>query len=249
MKNARIFFAKSGPCKYISHLDLNRVMLRAVSKSGVDVWRTEGFNQHAYITFALPLSLGYASTCESMDFRLNNDDEDMTAVPERLNACLPEGLRVLRCAEAVHKPAAIVSASYDISLEPMNEGEISTEELSAKLTEFLAQPEIIVPKKTKKGMKDVDLKGYILACDVIPSDQAPLSKGSCRQGRLRDIQIDRADRRVTDEVRFTLTLPAGGELNINPSLFTGALAGYCGVELYADVTRSGIYMEGGEPFE
>ena len=221
MKNARIFFSKSGACKYISHLDLNRVMLRAVGKSGIDVWRTEGFNQHAYITFALPLSLGYASLCESMDFRLNNDDEDMSAVPDRLNACLPEGLRVLRCAEAVHKPADIVSASYDIVLEPMTAGEISAEELSAKLSEFIAQPEIIVPKKTKKGMKDVDLKGYILACDLIPGDS----------------------------VRFKLSLPAGGELNINPSLFIGALAEYCSVQLHADVTRTGIYMQGGEDFE
>ena len=27
MKNVRVFFEKHGPCKYISHLDTNRVML------------------------------------------------------------------------------------------------------------------------------------------------------------------------------------------------------------------------------
>lgn len=220
MKSVRIFFSKDGPAKYISHLDLNRVMLRALSLSRIDVWRTEGFHQHAYITFALPLSLGYASTCESMDFRLNNDDEDMAAVPARLNACLPEGIRVLSCAEAVHKPADIVSASYDIVLEPMEDGDISAEELFSKLNEFVAQPEIIVSKKTKKGAKDVDLKGYILDCKVHPGET----------------------------VRLSLTLPAGGTLNINPSLFVGALSDYAGVELYADVTRTGIYMDGGEDF-
>ena len=94
MKNVRIFFAKDGPAKYISHLDLNRVMLRALGMSRIPVWRTEGFHQHAYITFALPLSLGYASTCESMDFRLTEDDTDMSDIPDRLNAYLPEGIRV-----------------------------------------------------------------------------------------------------------------------------------------------------------
>ncbi len=221
MKNARVFFEKYGPCRYISHLDLNRVMLRAVLKSGIEVWHTEGFHQHVYITFALPLSLGFASTCESMDFRLLDDNEDMSAVPEKLNACLPEGLRVLSCREAVNKPAAIVSAAYDIRIEPMNDGEISSEELYSKLNEFLAQPEIIVEKKTKKGMKNVDLKGYILACEVEESDP----------------------------VQLTLTLPAGGSLNINPTLLINALGEYAGAELYADVTRTGIYMEEGRPFE
>ena len=221
MKNARVFFEKFGPCRYISHLDLNRVMLRAVGKSGLNVWHTEGFHQHAYITFALPLSLGFASTCESMDFRLLNDDEDMDAVPERLNACLPEGLRVLRCAEAVRKPAAIASAVYDIRIEPMNDNEISNKELYDQLEAFLSQPQIIVEKKTKKGMKNVDLKAYILACET----------------------------EEDDPVRLCLKLPAGGSLNINPALFITALGEYAGAALYADVTRTAIETQEGEPFE
>ena len=220
MKNVRVFYEKNGPCKYISHLDTNRVMLRAVGKSRLNIWYTEGFNRHAYITFALPLSLGFGSTCESMDFRILDDGEDLSAIPERLNACLPEGIRVYRCAEAVHKPAAIESACYEIILEPMKENEISFEELSDKLGSFLALPEIIVQKKTKKGMKDVDLKPYILAYE----------------------------RHEGEKVAFSLTLPAGTTLNINPNLLIGALADYAGVELYADITRTGIFMQGGADF-
>ena len=221
MKNARVFFEKTGPARYISHLDLNRVMLRAIAKSGLNIWHTEGFHQHAYITFAQPLSLGFSSCCESMDFRLLNDDEDMAAVPARLNACLPDGLRVLRCAEAVHKPADIVFASYEILIEPMHDGEISPEELYSQLNDFLALPAIMADKKTKKGIKQVDLKQYLLAF-------------SAQQG---------------DPVRLSLTLPAGGSLNINPTLFITALSGTVGVELYADTARTGIYVQGGDSFE
>ena len=220
MKNVRIFYSKDGACKYISHLDTNRVMLRAVGKSRLNIWHTEGFHQHAYITFALPLSLGFASVCESMDFRILDDEEDLSAIPERMNACLPEGIRVFRCAEAVHKPAAIESAKYDVCLEPMNGGELSCEELSNKLNEFLCLPEIITQKKTKKGMKDVDLKPYILAYEPIEGEK----------------------------VRFSLTLPAGPSLNINPNLLLNAFAESIGTELYADITRVGIYIKGGEDF-
>ncbi|MBQ6499665.1 MAG: DUF2344 domain-containing protein [Ruminococcus sp.] len=219
MKNVRVFFEKHGPCKYISHLDTNRVMLRAIGKSRLNIWYTEGFNRHAYITFALPLSLGFASTCESMDFRILDDDEDLSSVPERLNACLPEGIRVYRCIESVHKPADIESAEYDITLEDTS-GNISAKELSDKLNAFLELPEILVDKKTKKGMKQVDLKQYIL--DFSMKDP--------------------------EKTSFTLTLPAGATLNINPNLLINAFAEYVSAELYADITRTGVYIKGGEDF-
>ena len=220
MKNVRVFYRKFGPCKYISHLDTNRVMIRAIGKSRLNIWRTEGFNQHAYITFALPLSLGFGSECESMDFRVLDDNEDLSAIPDRLNSCLPEGIRVFRCAESVHKPAAIDSAKYAVSLEPMTEGEISFEELKEKLTAFVDLPEIIVQKKTKKGMKDVDLKPYILSFEM-------------REG---------------EKAAFELTLPAGSTLNINPNLLINAFADSIGIELYADITRVGIFTKDGEDF-
>lgn len=219
MKNVRVFFEKNGACKYISHLDLNRVMLRAIGKSQLDIWHTEGFHRHAYITFALPLSLGYASVCESMDFRMLDDDADLSVVPEQLNRCLPDGIRVFRCAEARCKPADIDSAVYEVQIEPMNAEDIPIEELYKQLNDFLTQPEILVQKKTKKGVKDINLKEYILSC------------------------------RFGDGGAMTLRLPAGPTVNINPSLLLNAFSDYCGFELHAGVTRTGVFTKEGEPFE
>ena len=66
----RVFYTKTGRLKYISHLDVNRLMQRALKRSGLPVWYSEGFNPHIYITFALPLALGLESRYEIMDFRL-----------------------------------------------------------------------------------------------------------------------------------------------------------------------------------
>ena len=84
----------------------------------------------------------------------------------------------------------------------------------------LASSEIIVEKKTKKGMKNIDLKPYILSFEP-------------RDG---------------DRVSFDLKLPAGSTLNINPNLLIGAFADQLGIELYADITRAAIYTKGGEEF-
>ena len=92
MKNVRVWFKKDDECRYISHLDLNRVMIRAIQKSGLPVWRTEGFNVHPYITFSLPLSLGFRGERESMDMRILDDNFNRETMKEDLNNCLPHGL-------------------------------------------------------------------------------------------------------------------------------------------------------------
>ena len=58
MRCVRVWFHKTGPIRYISHLDLMRTMTRAIRRSRIPLWYTEGFNPHPYMTFALPLSLG-----------------------------------------------------------------------------------------------------------------------------------------------------------------------------------------------
>ncbi len=88
----RAVFEKKDRAKYISHLDLNRCMQRTFKRSGLPVWYTEGFNPHIYITFALPLSLGYESSVEIMDFNMTEEvSEKETA--DKLNKAMPEGLK------------------------------------------------------------------------------------------------------------------------------------------------------------
>ena len=65
----RVYFTKTGEASYISLLDLQRVMQRALKRSGLPVWYTLGFNPHIYMTFAAPLSLGQESLCETVDFK------------------------------------------------------------------------------------------------------------------------------------------------------------------------------------
>ena len=55
MFKARMKFAKEGRAKYISHLDLMHAMQRSMARCQMPLWFTEGFNQHAYVSVALPL--------------------------------------------------------------------------------------------------------------------------------------------------------------------------------------------------
>ncbi|MBQ8927319.1 MAG: DUF2344 domain-containing protein [Oscillospiraceae bacterium] len=154
MKDYRIVFEKTGVMRYISHLDLNRCMIRAVRRSGLPAWYTEGFHPHLYLMFPLALSLGAESLCEVMDLRLTQEVPE-TDILTRLNAALPEGLRAVSVGEPQHEAQDITGARYEVILQG--------EALSDLWEAFLSQEQILVEKKTKKGRKEVDIAPLITA--------------------------------------------------------------------------------------
>ena len=99
MHKHRLLFTKTGRASYISHLDLMRTFPRAFLRAGLDAKQTAGFNQHTFVSIALPLSLGYSSRCELLEFELLSD-VPLSEVPARMNAVLPEGIEVLCCYES-----------------------------------------------------------------------------------------------------------------------------------------------------
>ena len=158
MIRVRAVFEKKGRAKYISHLDLNRCMLRTFRRSGLPIWYTEGFNPHPYYSFALALSLGYESGCEILDFNLN-ENIPFDVIRDKLNAVMPEGMRVVSVAEQKMKITHIAKAEYSFSLFSEN-----TSELLKDINELFESDQILVDKKTKKGIKTVDIKPETEVC-------------------------------------------------------------------------------------
>ena len=146
MRSVRVFFKKTGNMKFISHLDLNRFMIRVVRMSKIPVWYSEGFNPHPYITFALPLSLGFESEYEAMDIRLDDDEFSNDAVYAALKNILPDGLELMSCADPVMKAGDISYAEFLIDFERSI--------FKDDIIKFLSAPEILADKKTKKGTKN-----------------------------------------------------------------------------------------------
>lgn len=94
MREIRLRFSKTGRAKYISHLDINRAFSRAFARANINLWFTEGFNPHPYMSFSLPLSLGVESMCENVDIRLLDDDISNEEIKIKMNSVLPEGINI-----------------------------------------------------------------------------------------------------------------------------------------------------------
>lgn len=210
--NLRLWFNKKGYSKYISHLDVTRLMQRAFTRADIPIWYTQGFNPHPYMTFALPLALGCESVCESMDFRVIKDKfTSMQDIKNRLNAVLPKEIQITEVSEPILDPKVITHAVYEAYL---SDDDITAEKIKSALDEMLSLDEIKVMKKTKRGLSEFDLKPHL-----------DIKETSIKDG----------------EVYIKLKLPAGNILNVNASLVFDKLGEILGKKLdYVMITRVSV---------
>lgn len=162
MPEYRLRFSKTGRVRFLSHLDLMRTFQRAFLRAGMHIRHTEGFHPHAFVSIALPLSLGYASRCELLEFGLP-EGEGAEGIPERLNAVLPEGIQVLDCYEAARSVKALTWVEYAVTL---HYDRPAAGEAAQALEELLGRESLVVrksSKKAKRGFTEVDLIPLIRA--------------------------------------------------------------------------------------
>lgn len=196
MRCVRIWFKKMGMSRYVSHLDLMRAMTRTVRRAKLPLWYTEGFNPHPYMTFALPLSLGMESLCESMDVRIEGDITN-EGIYDLLKGAMPPGIELTDVTDPIHDPKEITFGKFDILFDT----DKSAEKLAELIKNMLAQESLIVQKLGKKGrhkvLKDIDLLEHIKEYSVGV---------------------------MGERVKLSVTLPAGSTTNINPSLLADEIS-------------------------
>lgn len=159
MREVRLRFSKEGRLKYISHLDINRAMSRALSRAEIPLWYTEGFNPHPYMSFSLPLSLGVESQCESVDLRIVGDISNHE-IKNRLNDVLPQGMRILDVYDDFRDSSEIAFSDYVYKLQFDDNASALN-----KIKSVFESKEILALKKGKKGkkriLKETDIKQFI----------------------------------------------------------------------------------------
>lgn len=212
----RLNYEKTENARYISHLDFVRVLNRTIRRSNLPITYTEGFNPHPVMVVAMPIGVGITSSNEYIDIDFDeNPGEDV--VFERFKNTFPEGILVKQAklkTDTMPSFKALDEARYICELETHGVSEID-------LNGFLSQDKIIVSKKTKSSVKDVDIKNDIKQISL-------LEKGE-------------------NYFKFSLCVPAGNTYNLKPELVFTAMAAYQNFELvFVKVHRTNLYAQGKE---
>ena len=193
-------FYKHEQVMFVSHLDMQRLFQRAFRRADLPLAYSNGFNPHPLLSFATALSVGYTSDCEYFDVMLT-EYVSPAEFERRVNAVLPQGVHIV--------------VEYDIELE--FDGSVPREAFYAAVDEILNGGEIIVSKKTKGGIKDVDIRPMLLGLSV--------SEFGGRTAKLR--------------LRGKLTAEGG----LSPELLLGAFYKKLGTSANSSVNRRNIEMD------
>ena len=197
-----IRFQKTGVICYTSHLDIMKVFKRSFKRAGIRLAYSQGFNPHPKMGFAQPLSLGYESLDEYIEFETADvaaGECQMSAseILERMRALMPEGLELLSIEEATHPKtlaANTVSAEYriEIPVKGQDRGSLSSDP-RVLWQDYMGQTEILAFKKQKK-------KKALVQVDIRP--------------KIREILFYPFE----EELRIETTLDSGSDSNLSPEL-------------------------------
>lgn len=149
-------FEKMGRMSWFSHLDLQNTMQRALRRAQLPVAYSQGFNPHVLTSFATALSVGCQSRGEVMEVEMAGEISP-EEFAEKLNACLPDGLKVRRCAPVPDSAPALMAkvaeAGYDITAP--------NADLTQAVEAFLKSEEVMVEKRSKTKTRLVNIRPMV----------------------------------------------------------------------------------------
>ncbi len=206
MRNVRLIYKKQGRARYISHLDINRLFSRVLKRSGLPIWYTEGFNPHIFVTFALPLSLGFVSEYDICDFRLDDESISNEKVLETLKDAFPNSIEVVNVIDPVMKVKELTYAEYNVKIS-------CDKQMAEKLKELLNAEKIIVEKTTKhKKTQTLDVKPKIKRMEITEDEDGILVYLLLPAGSIENINPTIIFEKAWESVDFEITSVIRGKL-------------------------------------
>ncbi len=156
-------FSKTGRLRFVSHLDLQRFLLRALNRTRLDLAFSQGFNPHPLLSLAGALAMGYESEYEVFEVRINGEMSREAAL-ETMRAALPPDLYIkdvkLRPDNHPSMMSLVKMADYTISFPD------GFDAVRRGAEAFWNSPSVMGIRKTKSGEKEVDVRALCKGLEI-----------------------------------------------------------------------------------
>lgn len=229
----RAKFARGEELKYISHLDTMRIFERALRRAPIPIKYSGGFNPRPLLVFGLPLAVGMTSEAEYADFE-TSEKVCPGYFMASLNRQMPKGLEILAAVERqgdANIMAEVEAALYDVTLFSEHPGFPEKAETQLKL--LLGRKEIIVQKRSKQGLRDVDIRPLILKAEAEKLELTGGTAAGTEGGALYGANL-------------SLLVLAGSRANLNPKLLVDGLdRDMDSAVLFSRIHRRELYIKKG----
>jgi len=169
-RRVEISYSKRGQAKYFGHLELVKILLRALKRAGIPLVFTQGFHPKPKIGFEDPLPIGIESDREYFYLILSPEISCQKLV-RAINVKLPDGLKVIGCQPATvpkNRSGMTNISEYQIKIK---DGFLDPDKLKC----FEKSSEFMVIQSPHKGKpKQIDLKPAVLNIRLLDSERLAL---------------------------------------------------------------------------
>ena len=164
VERVRLRFSKTGAMRFLSHLELLNIFIRAARRAGLPVRHSQGFHPHPKFSFASALSVGVESWAEYADLELSSPC-GAEKVMNGFNAALPQGIKILEARNIPWKSPSlsviITAARYKVELPPG-----LGIDLPGMVAQFLARDSFLYTRDAKGKNMTLDLRQELLLLTV-----------------------------------------------------------------------------------
>eukprot|EP00898_Chlorokybus_atmophyticus_P001515 jgi/Chlat1/2364/Chrsp17S02639 len=201
VQRVRVAFGKKGSMVYVGHLDVLRLLDRALRRAALPVSFDGGFTSRPRMSIATALSLGHTSSCELVDIEfteaqnLSNFCAELTeqlpvdmpihSVEEipvkradgRYTETLPTLLEASEFYMAVEQSSSSAHGGHEDENEQHNSAPQPTDADYAKwIADLLARNSVVVPKPTKSdAKKTMDMRASLLELELCSTQATPVA--------------------------------------------------------------------------
>ena len=152
--------------RFASVRDFQRALERALRRAEIPMAYSQGFSPHPKISYLPAVPTGVASEAEYVEIGLQ-DRRDPQQVAADLARALPTGLDVLTVAEAVGPSLGErLTGESSASVWQIRFDGVAVAELREALARLLATSSVLVPRSTKSGRTEVDVRAALISASV-----------------------------------------------------------------------------------
>jgi len=192
--NYRVSFKKMGLARFLGHLEMVKLFIRAIRRAGIPIKYSQGFHPMPKISFEDTLPMGMQSECEQMWIALT-ESMDIDRLIFLLQEQLPEGMEIISCFAQSGKKAFERDPQLHYRIK-LIDGFFQQNHLEW----FKNQQQVTFKRKRKKAkVVIVDLKKAVSDIRLVDNRQALMTLGTDQGLLIRPAHIMKTVFNLTDQ--------------------------------------------------
>ena len=149
IRRFRLRFEKIDLMRFLGHHDMVRAFHRAFRRAGVRLSYSKGFHPQPKMRFTPPIPLGVESSCEFVEFEVQDTDMDVETLTKLLGRSLPDGLNPLELKEISLNQESICGKIQQATYVVIPPPHLSYFELGRKVRELESSSTFVISRERK----------------------------------------------------------------------------------------------------